>query len=61
MFEALIHRLEPHGTLRRAWPLQGGVSAQVTVLEIERADGQICTRVVRQHRSEERRVGKECA
>ena len=49
MFEALVQRLEPHGTLRRAWALQGGVSAQVTALEIERAEGQIFKRVVRQH------------
>lgn len=48
-FEQLVQRIEPHSKLRRVWPLAGGVSAQVTALEIEQPDGQIRTLVVRQH------------
>ena len=47
--ERLIRRVAPGSRLRRAWPLQGGVSAQTTALEIERPDGGIETLVVRRH------------
>ena len=41
--------MEPQSRLLRAWPLAGGVSAQMTAMEIERADGSISKRVVRCH------------
>src|SRR4051812_17932495 len=48
-FERLVHTIDPHSTLLRAWPLTGGVSAQVTGLEVRRADGQTVKMIVRQH------------
>ena len=48
-FEALVHRVDPAGKLLQFWPLTGGVSAQVTALEVLRSDGQIQKMVVRQH------------
>lgn len=41
--------MEPQSRLLRAWPLAGGVSAQMTAIEIERADGRIVKMVVRCH------------
>lgn len=38
-FRQLVHTIEPHSRLLRAWQLKGEVSAQVTALEIERSDG----------------------
>lgn len=48
-FEQVARRLDPHGTLLRVWPLTGGVSAQMTGLEIRQANGQTQKLVVRQH------------
>jgi aminoglycoside phosphotransferase (APT) family kinase protein len=48
-FERLIDRFESGARLRRAWDLTGGVSAQVTALEIERPDGASRRVVVRRH------------
>ncbi|HEY3342067.1 MAG TPA: aminoglycoside phosphotransferase family protein [Anaerolineae bacterium] len=48
-FQQVVHRIDPHSTLLRTWELQGGVSAQVTALEIQQPDGQIVKMVVRQH------------
>ncbi len=48
-FEQVVHKLEPQSKLLRAWELKGGVSAQVTALEIARPDGQTKTMIVRQH------------
>jgi len=48
-FEQLVQKIEPHSKLLRAWELKGGVSAQVTALEIERADRQTKRMIVRQH------------
>lgn len=48
-FAQLIQQIEPQSRLRRAWQLKGGVSAQVTALEIERPDGQSTKLIVRQH------------
>ena len=48
-FAQVVHRLDPHSTLLRAWELKGGVSAQVTALEVERPDGQRQKMIVRQH------------
>jgi aminoglycoside phosphotransferase (APT) family kinase protein len=48
-FEQLVQKIDPHSKLLRAWALKGGVSAQVTALEIERSDGQTQKMIVRQH------------
>lgn len=48
-FEQLVQKIEPHSKLLRAWQLQGGVSAQVTALEVEGANGQFQKMVVRRH------------
>ncbi|MCL4250692.1 MAG: phosphotransferase family protein [Anaerolineae bacterium] len=38
-FEQLGQRIAPGSRLLRAWPLTGGVSAQMTALEVARTDG----------------------
>ena len=38
-FEKLVHRFDPHATLKRHRALPGGYSADVTVLELEAPDG----------------------
>ena len=48
-FEQLVQRIAPHSKLLRTWELKGGVSAQVTALEIERTDGYMQKMIVRQH------------
>jgi aminoglycoside phosphotransferase (APT) family kinase protein len=48
-FEQIVQTIDPHSRLLRAWELKGGVSAQVTALEIERPDGQMKKMIVRQH------------
>jgi aminoglycoside phosphotransferase (APT) family kinase protein len=48
-FQQLAERFEPGSTLVRAWPLKGGVSADVTALELKKPDGQIEKVIVRQH------------
>ncbi|HEY7127717.1 MAG TPA: phosphotransferase [Ktedonobacterales bacterium] len=48
-FAQVVHKMDPRSKLLRAWELKGGVSAQVTALEIERPDGQIQKLLVRRH------------
>jgi aminoglycoside phosphotransferase (APT) family kinase protein len=48
-FESLARRIDSHSKLLRAWELKGGVSAQVTAIEIEGADGRTERLVVRRH------------
>jgi aminoglycoside phosphotransferase (APT) family kinase protein len=48
-FERLVQKIYPGSKLLRAWELKGGVSAQVTALEIAQPNGQIQKLVVRQH------------
>lgn len=48
-FESIVRKLDPANTLVRKWELTGGVSAQVTALEIKRGDGTVQKVVVRQH------------
>ena len=48
-FEQLVQKIVPQSKLLRAWELKGGVSAQVTALEIERPDRQTQKMIVRQH------------
>lgn len=45
----LARRIEPDATFRRAWRLGGGVSAEVSVIELERRDGQRRRLLVRRH------------
>ena len=45
----LVRKIDPQAALLRSWSLQGGISAQVTALEIKRADGSAEKWVVRQH------------
>jgi aminoglycoside phosphotransferase (APT) family kinase protein len=52
--ERLIQRFAPGSRLLRAWPLQGGVSAQATAFEIERADGALEKLVIRRHGTRQR-------
>jgi aminoglycoside phosphotransferase (APT) family kinase protein len=48
-YRRLVQHMEPSGRLLRTWPLTGGVSAQVTALQIERSDGRLERVVVRRH------------
>jgi aminoglycoside phosphotransferase (APT) family kinase protein len=49
LFSRVAQVIAPGSRLARAWELKGGVSAQVTALEVERPDGQRQTVVVRRH------------
>jgi aminoglycoside phosphotransferase (APT) family kinase protein len=51
----VARRLDPAARLMRAWPLTGGVSADVTGLRITHADGGTHTVIVRQHGEADRR------
>jgi len=46
-FEQLVQIIAPQSTLLRTWPLKGGISAEMTALEIERPDGQTRRMIVR--------------
>ena len=46
---ALVVQIAPGSQLLKSWPLSGGVSAQVTALEILRNDGTLQRWLVRQH------------
>ena len=48
-YEKLVQRFEPQSKLIRVWDLKGGVSAQVTALEIEQPDGETKKMVFRRH------------
>ncbi len=48
-FEKIVRKIEPQGTLLRVWTLEGGVSAQVTALEIGRPDTATVRLVVRRY------------
>ncbi|MFC4546553.1 phosphotransferase [Paenactinomyces guangxiensis] len=48
-FEKLVQRIDPPSKLLCTWELKGGVSAQVTALEIERPNGQTRKMIVRRH------------
>ncbi len=47
----LVHGIYPDATLLRSWPLTGGISAQVTAMELLFPDGQPKKMIVRQHGS----------
>ena len=48
-FEQVVQKIDPQSKLLRIWKLQGGVSAQITAIEIEQAHGQMKKMLVRQH------------
>ncbi|MFN8376644.1 MAG: phosphotransferase [Anaerolineae bacterium] len=48
-FNQVVRRFYPQSRLLRVWPMTGGVSAQVTALEIVHADGQTQKLLIRQH------------
>ncbi|HEY7343909.1 MAG TPA: phosphotransferase, partial [Ktedonobacterales bacterium] len=48
-FARLARKMAPDSALLRAWTLHGGVSARVTAIELQRADGQTQKLIVRQH------------
>lgn len=49
LFERLVQKFDPQSKLIRAWELTGGISARITALEIEDAQGGTKKMVVRQH------------
>ncbi len=51
LFDRIAQRLEPGGTVTQSWPLTGGISAQVTALEIACSDSRLRRCVVRQPKS----------
>jgi aminoglycoside phosphotransferase (APT) family kinase protein len=48
-FERLVHEVDSQSKLLRIWQMEGGISAQVTALEIEQANGQLRKMIVRRH------------
>jgi len=60
-FLELVQRIEPGATLRRAWHLTGGVSAQITALEVDLADGQSVKLIVRRHGAVDRAANPRVA
>jgi aminoglycoside phosphotransferase (APT) family kinase protein len=60
-FERLAQRAVPGSRLLRHWTLTGGISAVVTALEIERADGERQRLVVRQHGAADRAKNPQIA
>lgn len=48
-FHTLVHRMNAAWQLLRTWVLKGGISAQVTGLEILQSDGHIIKLIVREH------------
>ncbi len=48
-FQQLVRKIDTRSSLLRTWMLEGGVSARVTALEIERPDGLTEKMIVRQH------------
>jgi aminoglycoside phosphotransferase (APT) family kinase protein len=46
-FQPLLQRIDPQSKLRRAWELRGGISAQMTALEVMRSSGQTQKLIVR--------------
>jgi aminoglycoside phosphotransferase (APT) family kinase protein len=47
-FEQLVQQIAPRSTLLRTWQLKGGISAEMTALEIAGPDGQTRSMIVRQ-------------
>jgi aminoglycoside phosphotransferase (APT) family kinase protein len=53
-FERLLQRFQPRATLLRTWPLKGGISADVTGLEIAYPGGRTQKLVARRHGAADR-------
>lgn len=53
-FQQVAQKIDAQAKLLRAWELKGGISAQVTALEIERPDGHIEKMIVRLHGAADR-------
>jgi len=45
----IVQRMNPQNKLLRTWQLKGGVSAQMTALEVRLPDGQLKKLILRQH------------
>ena len=50
--EQLVQRIEPQSYLKRSWPLKGGLSVDMTALELDWPDGQTKKMIVRRPREE---------
>ena len=61
ILQRLIHKLDPQGKFLQAWALRGGVSAAVTAIAYEKADGNTRKVVVRVHGEADRRGNPELA
>ncbi len=61
LFARVVQRFAPQSKLLRAWALQGGVSAQVTALEVEQPDGHTAKLLMRQHGEADRRGNPQIA
>lgn len=46
-FEQLVQIIAPQSTLLRTWPLKGGISAEMTALELKQPDGQTSRMIIR--------------
>lgn len=51
LLQKIVHRFDPTAKLLASWPLKGGISAQMTALEIVRGDGTIERVILRQPKS----------
>lgn len=60
-FEQLAQKIVPQSRLLRTWQLEGGVSAQVTAVEIEQPDGQTKKLIVRRHGDRDRQRNPQVA
>src|SRR6185437_15373692 len=60
-FTRMVQKIDPQYKLLRAWEMQGGVSAQVTALEVARIDGQTMKMIVRQHGERDRQQHPQVA
>lgn len=61
VFEQVVRKIDPQSRLLRAWTLQGGVSAQVTALEIEQPGGHTHKMLVRRHGTVDRNHNPQIA
>jgi aminoglycoside phosphotransferase (APT) family kinase protein len=61
MFAQLVQKTDPQSRLLRWWKLRGGISAQVTALEVERPDGRTQKLIVRQHGAADRKHNPQIA
>lgn len=60
-FASVVHKLDPQARLLRSRAMIGGISARVTALELERADGLTQKVIVRQHGEADRKRNPQVA